>query len=217
MSKISRRRTTIFRRRDTSLRATVAWHRKNGGLLIIWVIMLNLLGGHNPRVSALTFNLCGFPGESTLVAASGAKKGLFVNLKRPERVRSAPVTADAQAVDARNLARLIAADKWPPLSLHVAPNSLTAFSYEGTLFALKTWNGSIKMVQTGLVANSKIPGHLFHCGYTTNVYRVVEAVVQLYTAGKFAELADLTTNSSNTPFVRRGARCHFSSPLSLFD
>jgi len=73
------------------------------------------------------------------------------------------------------------------------------------------------MVQTGLVANSKIPGHLFHCGYTANVYRVVEAVVQLYTAGKFAELADLTTNSSNTPFVRRGARCHFSSPLSLFD
>ena len=151
------------------MRACVAWHRQIGGLLIIWVIMLNLLGGHNPRVSALTFNLCGFPGVSTLVAASGAKKGLFVNLKRPERVRSAPVTADAQAVDARNLARLIAADKWPPMSLHVAPNSLTAFSYEGTLFALKTWNGSIKMVQTGLVANSKIPGHLFHCGYTERV------------------------------------------------
>ena len=55
-----------------SLRATVAWHRKTGGLLIIWVEMLNLLGGYNPRVSALTFNLCGFTGQSALVAASGA-------------------------------------------------------------------------------------------------------------------------------------------------
>ena len=35
------------------------------------------------------------------------------------------------------------------------------------------------------------PWHLFHCRYTENVYRVVEAVVQLYTAGNFAELADL--------------------------
>ena len=78
-----------------SLRATVAWHKKNGGLLIIWVVMLNLLGGHNPRVSALIFDLCRFSGQSTLVAASGAMKGLFVNLKRPEPVRSAPVTADA--------------------------------------------------------------------------------------------------------------------------
>jgi len=51
--------------------------------------MLNLLGGYNPRVSALTFNLCSFSGQLL----------------------------------------------W---SLHVAPNSLTAFSYEGTLFALKT-------------------------------------------------------------------------------
>jgi len=78
-----------------SSRATVAWHRKNGGLLIIWVVMLNLLGEHNPRVSALILDLCRFSGQSTLVAASGAKKGLFVNLKRPEHVRSAPVTADA--------------------------------------------------------------------------------------------------------------------------
>jgi len=71
------------------LRATVAWHRKSGGLLIIWVVMLNSLGGHNPRVSALTFNIFGFSGQSALVAASGAKKGLLVSLKRPERVRSA--------------------------------------------------------------------------------------------------------------------------------
>ena len=48
-----------------------------------------------------------------------------------------------------------------------------------------------KIVQAGLVANPKIPGHLFHCGYTANVYRVVEAVVHLYTAGKFEELAEL--------------------------
>jgi len=45
-----------------------------------------------------------------------------VNLKKPEHVWSATVTADAQAVDARNLALLIAADKWPPLSLLVEPN-----------------------------------------------------------------------------------------------
>jgi len=63
-----------------------------------------------------------FSGQSALVAASGVKKGLFVNLKKPEHVWSATVTADAQAVDARNLALLIAADKWPPLSLLVEPN-----------------------------------------------------------------------------------------------
>ena len=42
-----------------------------------------------------------------------------------------------------------------------------------------------------MVANPKIPGHLFHCGYTANVYRVAESVVQLYTNGKFEELAEL--------------------------
>ena len=82
-------------------------------------------------------NLCSLFGQSALVAAAGAKKGLFVNLKKLERIRSAPDIADAQAVDARNIARLIAADKWPPLSSLVAPNSLTAFSYEGILFASK--------------------------------------------------------------------------------
>jgi len=139
-----------------------------------------ILGGYSPRVSALTFNLCGCSGQSALGSASGAKKGLFVNLQKPERIWSAPVTADTQAVNARNLARLNAADKWPPLSLHVVPNSFAAFSYKGTLTASKTWKGSIKMVQTGVVANSKIPGHLFHCGYAENVCHVVEAVVQLW-------------------------------------
>jgi len=94
----------------------------------------------------------------------------------------------------------------------VAPNSLTAFSYEGTLFAPKTWNGSIKMVQTRLVANSEIPGHLFHCGYTTNVYRVVEAVVQLYTAGKFAELADLHNQLVKYTILERGNKVLFFTP-----
>jgi len=85
-----------------------------------------------------TFNQCGCSGQSGLVSASGAKKGLFLNLHKPERMWSAPVTVDVQAVDARNLARLIAADKWQPLSLHVEPNLLTVFSYKGTLIALKT-------------------------------------------------------------------------------
>jgi len=46
-----------------NLPATVAWHRKNGGLLIMWAVMLNLLGGYNSRVSALTFNLCSCSGQ----------------------------------------------------------------------------------------------------------------------------------------------------------
>jgi len=153
--------------------------------------MLKLVGGPSLSVMALTSNLCGFVGQSALVNAAGTRKGLFVNLKRLERIRSAPDIADAQAVDARNLARLIAADKWPPLSSLVAPNSLIAFSYEDILFALQTWNGYLVIVQAGLVANPKLPGHLFHCGYTANVYCVVEAVVQLYTTGKFEELAEL--------------------------
>jgi len=98
--------------------------------------MLNLVDGPSLSVMVLTSNLCGPFGQSALVAAAGAKKGLFVNLKKPERIRTAPDIADAQAVDARNLARLIAADKWPPLSSLVAPNLLTTFSYEGILFAL---------------------------------------------------------------------------------
>jgi len=47
----------------SSLRATVAWHRKNGGLLFIWVVMLNLFGGYILRVSALTFNHAVFLGS----------------------------------------------------------------------------------------------------------------------------------------------------------
>ena len=79
----------------------------------MWVVMLNLVGGPSLSVTVivLTSNLCGLFGQSALVAAAGAKKGLFVNLKKLKRIRSAPDIADAQAVDARNLARLIAAGK----------------------------------------------------------------------------------------------------------
>ena len=73
--------------------------------------MLNLAGGSSLSVIALTFNLCRFLGQSALVAASGAKKGLFANLNKLERIGSAPARDHAQAVDARNLACLIAADK----------------------------------------------------------------------------------------------------------
>jgi len=99
----------------------------------------------------------------------------------------------------------------------VATSSLTAFSYEGILFALKSWNGSLVIVQAGLVANPEIPGHLFHCGYTANVYRVVESVVQLYTAGKFEELAELHIQLVRLLFVRGGIRCLFLSPALLSD
>jgi len=39
--------------------------------------MLNLVGGPSLRVMGLTSNLCGLFGQSALVAATGAKKGLF--------------------------------------------------------------------------------------------------------------------------------------------
>jgi len=180
----------------------------------MWVVMLNFVGGPSLSVMALTSNLCGLFGQSALVAAAGAKKGLFVNLKKPEHIRSVPDIADTQAIDARNLARLIAADKWPPLSSLVAPNSLTAFSYEGILFSLKTWNGSLVIVQAGLVANPEIPGHLFHCGYTANVYRVVESVVQLYTAGKsrFEELAELHNRLVRYTIRERGSKVLYFIP-----
>ena len=89
----------------------------------------------------------------------------------------------------------------------MATSSLTAFSYEGILFALKSWNGSLVIVQAGLVANPEIPGHLFHCGYTANVYRVVESVVQLYTAGKsrFEELAELHNRLVRYTIRERGS------------
>ena len=44
--------------------------------------MLNLVGGPSLSVMALTSKLCGLFGQSALVTAAGAKKGLFVNLKK---------------------------------------------------------------------------------------------------------------------------------------
>ena len=117
--------------------------------------------GIRPSVTALTPKLCAFSGQSALVVATGAKKGLFANLKKPERIHLAPPTADKQTVDARNLACLVAAHKWPPPSFQVAPDSPSTLSYGGILLTLKTWNGSLQTIQTGVAANPKIPGHLF--------------------------------------------------------
>ena len=94
----------------------------------------------------------------------------------------------------------------------MAPNSLTAFLYEGILFALKTWKGSLVIIQAGLVANPKIPGHHFYCGYTANVYRVVETVVQLYTTGKYEELADLHSQSVRYTIRERGNKMPYFIP-----
>jgi len=69
-----------------------------------------------------------------------------------------------------------------------------------------------KIVQAGLVANPKIPGHLFHCGYTANVYRVVEAVVQLYTAGEFQELAGLHNQLVRYTTRERGNKVPYFIP-----
>ena len=94
-----------------NLRVTAAWRRPNAGQINIWVMFLNLFGCYSLSVTALTLTPCGFFGQSVSVAAADAKRNLFLTLKKPQRICSAPVTADAQAVDARNLARLIAADK----------------------------------------------------------------------------------------------------------
>jgi len=42
------------------------------------------VGGPSLSVMVLTCNLCGLFGQSALVAGAGAKKGLSVNLKKPE-------------------------------------------------------------------------------------------------------------------------------------
>ena len=82
-----------------NVRVTAAQFRTNGGCLSMWVVMLCLLGGYNPSVTALTPNLCAFSGQSDLVVATGAKKGLFANLKKLERILLAPPTVNAQTVD----------------------------------------------------------------------------------------------------------------------
>ena len=53
-------------------------------LLDMWVVLLNLVGGPGLSVMVLTSNLCSLFAQSALVAAAGAKKGLSVNLKKPE-------------------------------------------------------------------------------------------------------------------------------------
>jgi len=94
----------------------------------------------------------------------------------------------------------------------VAPNSLTAFPHEGILFAIKTWNDSLVIFQAGLMANLKIPGNLFHCGYTANVYRVVGTVVQLYTAGNFEDLAELHNQLVRYTTRERGNKVPYFIP-----
>jgi len=71
------------------------------------------------------------------------------------------------------------------------PNSRDDFSYEGIVLALKNWQSILTFAPLGIVSDPFIPGNLYHCGYMAIVYRVAEAVVDCYTAEKFAELADL--------------------------
>ena len=66
------------------IRVTATRCKTSSVLLTMWVVMLNLVGGPSLSVMVLTSNLCGFFGQSALVAAAGAKKGLSVNLKKPE-------------------------------------------------------------------------------------------------------------------------------------
>jgi len=95
------------------------------------------------------------------------------------------------AVDARNLALLFSVKKYLPPGYGLMPNLRDDFSYEGIVLALKNWQNILTFAPLGIVSDPLIPGNLYHCGYTAIVYRVAEAVVDCYTAEKFAELADL--------------------------
>jgi len=66
------------------IRVTVTQCKTNSVLLTMWVVMLNLVGGPSLSVMVLTSNLGCLFGKSALVAAAGAKKGLSINLKKPE-------------------------------------------------------------------------------------------------------------------------------------
>jgi len=66
------------------IRVTATWCKTSSVLLTMWVVMLNLVGGPSLSVMVLTSNLCGLFGQSALAAGAGAKKGLSVNLKKPE-------------------------------------------------------------------------------------------------------------------------------------
>jgi len=116
-------------------------------------------------------------------------------------VVEAPPIADNVTVDARNLAILFSLRKYPPPEFKVPPNTLDNFSYEGIVLALKNWQGILTFVQAGVTGNPVIPGYLYHCGYTAGVYRVAEAVVDMYSTAKFAELVEL--HNQLTAYVTR--------------
>ena len=94
-------------------------------------------------------------------------------------------------MDAHNLTLLFSDKKNPPPGCDLMPNSRDNFSYEGIVLALKNWQSILTFAPLGIVSDSLIPGNLYHCKYTAIVYWVAEAVVDCYTAEKFAELADL--------------------------
>ena len=69
------------------IRVTATRCKTSSVLLTMWVVMLNLVGGPSLSVmvfKSLTSNLGCLFGKSALVAAAGAKKGLSMNLKKPE-------------------------------------------------------------------------------------------------------------------------------------
>jgi len=126
-----------------------------------------------------------------MVTEADARKGLFSNLRKPSNVVEAPALAGNVAVDARNLALLFSVQKYPPPGYDLLPNSRDAFSYEGIVLALKNWQNILTFAPLGMISDPLIPGNMYHCGYTAIAYRVAQAVVDCYTAEKFAELADL--------------------------
>jgi len=75
------------------IRVTATRCKTSSVLLTMWVVLLNLVGGPSLSVMVLTSNLCGLFGQSALFAAAGAKKGLFVHLKKPERIHHMYVSA----------------------------------------------------------------------------------------------------------------------------
>jgi len=155
------------------------------------MVMLNVVGFCTLEVTLLTRTPCGFLWQTALITAADARKGLFTNLSKPKNVVEAPAIADKVAVDACNLALLFSVGKYPPPGYDMMPNTRDDFSYEGIVLALKNLQSILTFAPVGIVSDPVIPGKLYHCGYTAIVYRVAEAVVDWYTAQKFAELAEL--------------------------
>ena len=80
----------------------------------VWLMIVGVLGYCTPAMKLLTRTSCGICWQTAMVTAGDARKDLFKNLQKPERVLEAPPIADNIAVDTRNNALLYSLGRWPP-------------------------------------------------------------------------------------------------------